>query len=91
MLVYQAYRFELDPNNHARSVLASHAGAAQFAYNWGLDLVSNHLAAPGRSSRWSSAGGLAAQGPSAGPMACSAHCPGVCWRSGEYGTRRRPR
>ena len=24
---------------------AGHAGAARFAYNWGLDLVSNHLAA----------------------------------------------
>ncbi|WP_262322286.1 RNA-guided endonuclease TnpB family protein [Acidiferrimicrobium sp. IK] len=45
MLVYQAYRFELDPNNHARSALASHAGAARFAYNWGVSLVSNHLAA----------------------------------------------
>jgi len=45
MLVHQAYRFELDPNDHARSALASHAGAARFAYNWGLDLVSNHLSA----------------------------------------------
>ena len=45
MLVYQAYRFELDPNNHARSALASHAGAARFAFNWGLDLVSNRLSA----------------------------------------------
>ncbi|MGH9131738.1 MAG: IS607 family element RNA-guided endonuclease TnpB, partial [Acidimicrobiales bacterium] len=35
MLVHQAYRFELDPNNVARSALASHAGAARFAYNWG--------------------------------------------------------
>ncbi len=31
----QAYSFELDPNNQARSALASHAGAARFAYNWG--------------------------------------------------------
>ena len=45
MLVHQAYRFEMDPNNATRSKLASHAGAARFAYNWGLDLVINHLAA----------------------------------------------
>ena len=45
MLVTQAYRFELDPNNKCRSALAGHAGAARFAYNWGLDLVSNHLTA----------------------------------------------
>lgn len=34
MVVYQAFRFELDPNDVARSALASHAGAASFAYNW---------------------------------------------------------
>jgi putative transposase len=45
MLVTQAYRFELDPNDKCRSALASHAGAARFAYNWGLGLVGNHLAA----------------------------------------------
>ena len=44
MLVTQAYRFELDPNDECRSALASHAGAARFAYNWALGLVSNHLA-----------------------------------------------
>ncbi|MDA8073365.1 MAG: IS607 family element RNA-guided endonuclease TnpB [Actinomycetota bacterium] len=47
MLVTQAYRFELDPNDKCRSKLASHAGAARFAYNWGLDLVRGHLAARG--------------------------------------------
>ncbi len=35
MLVHQAFRFEVDPNDHACSALASHAGAARFAYNWG--------------------------------------------------------
>ena len=45
MLVHQAYRFELGPNDHVRSKLASHAGAARFAYNWGLGVVSSHLAA----------------------------------------------
>ena len=45
MLVTQAYRFELDPNDRCRSKLASHAGAARFAYSWGVSLVGNHLAA----------------------------------------------
>jgi putative transposase len=45
MLVTQAYRFELDPNNHQRSALASHAGAARFAYNWGLATVVAGVAA----------------------------------------------
>jgi putative transposase len=42
--VYQAFRFELDPNNETCSALASHAGAARFAFNvmlayvcWALD------------------------------------------------------
>jgi len=39
MLVHQAFRFELDPNDHARSALASHAGAARYAYNWGRAMV----------------------------------------------------
>ena len=45
MLVYQAFRFELCPNNLARSALSSHAGAARFAYNWGLATISAHMAA----------------------------------------------
>jgi putative transposase len=45
MLVHQAFRFELDPNDHARSALASHAGAARFAYNWGVARVIEALAA----------------------------------------------
>lgn len=44
MLVHQAYRFELDCSNHVGSSLASHAGAARFAYNWGLALVIERLA-----------------------------------------------
>ncbi|MFX1510887.1 MAG: RNA-guided endonuclease InsQ/TnpB family protein [Promethearchaeota archaeon] len=36
MLVYQAYRYELDPNNRQRTHMAKHAGCARFAYNWGL-------------------------------------------------------
>jgi putative transposase len=45
VLVYQAFRFELCPNNRARSALSSHAGAARFAYNWGLATVSAHMMA----------------------------------------------
>ncbi|MBU3934170.1 MAG: helix-turn-helix domain-containing protein, partial [Candidatus Omnitrophica bacterium] len=36
MLVQQAYRYELKPNNKQRTLLAKHAGTARFAYNWGL-------------------------------------------------------
>jgi putative transposase len=35
--VVQAFRFELDPNDRERGQLASHAGAARFAWNWGLE------------------------------------------------------
>jgi len=45
MTAFQAFRFELDPNDKCRSALASHAGAARFACNWGVALVSNHLSA----------------------------------------------
>lgn len=45
MLVHQAYRFELSPNNVTRSRFASHCGASRFAYNWGLALVKKQLAA----------------------------------------------
>ncbi|HUZ21028.1 MAG TPA: IS607 family element RNA-guided endonuclease TnpB [Acidimicrobiales bacterium] len=43
MLVHQAFRFELDPNNRTRAALSSHAGASRFAYNWGLALVKARL------------------------------------------------
>ncbi len=36
MIVTQAFRYELDPNNVERTLLAKHAGAARFAWNWGL-------------------------------------------------------
>jgi putative transposase len=45
VLDYQAFRFELSPNNLARSALSSHAGAARFAYNWGLAMVTAHMGA----------------------------------------------
>jgi putative transposase len=36
MRVKQAFRYELDPTNSQRTALAKHAGAARYAYNWGL-------------------------------------------------------
>jgi putative transposase len=45
MRVHQAFRFALAPNNAQRSALASHAGAARFAFNWGLALVKARLEA----------------------------------------------
>lgn len=36
MRVNKAFRFELDPTNAQRVALARHAGAARYAYNWGL-------------------------------------------------------
>lgn len=36
MKVRRAYKTELNPNAFQRSSLANHAGAARFAYNWGL-------------------------------------------------------
>jgi len=34
--IHKAYRYELKPNIQQRILLAKHAGAARFAYNWGL-------------------------------------------------------
>jgi len=36
MRILQAYRYELKPNNAHKTLLAKHAGAARFAWNWGL-------------------------------------------------------
>lgn len=36
MITRQAYRFELDPTNAQLTDLARHAGAARYAFNWGL-------------------------------------------------------
>jgi putative transposase len=41
--VMQAYRFALDPTPQQRRALASHCGAARFAYNWGLALINERL------------------------------------------------
>jgi putative transposase len=42
-VVKQAYRFCLDPTPSQERKLASHAGAARFAYNFGLALVKERL------------------------------------------------
>ncbi len=44
MKVIQAYRFALDPTPTQDRTFLSHAGAARFAHNWGLDLVKACLA-----------------------------------------------
>ncbi|WP_211322153.1 helix-turn-helix domain-containing protein [Brockia lithotrophica] len=36
MKIHRAYRYELDPNEEQRILLVKHAGAARFAYKWGL-------------------------------------------------------
>jgi putative transposase len=41
--VLQAYRFALDPTPRQRRALASHCGAARYAYNWGLQVVEQRL------------------------------------------------
>ena len=43
MLVRQAYRFALDPNDRQRGRLASHAGGARYAYNLGLEWLKKSL------------------------------------------------
>jgi putative transposase len=42
--VMQAYRFALDPNNVQRAALSRNAGAARFAFNWGLARVKAAIA-----------------------------------------------
>ncbi|WP_165818598.1 helix-turn-helix domain-containing protein, partial [Frankia canadensis] len=44
MRTLQAYRFALDPNNAQAVKLSRHAGAAWFAYNWGVARVKAALA-----------------------------------------------
>jgi transposase len=46
--VIQAYRFALDPAPAQERVLRSHAGAARFAWNWGLARCQQRYQAEGR-------------------------------------------
>src|SRR5881392_1217916 len=45
--VRQAYRFALDPSPAQERALRSHAGAARFAWNWGLAKCQQRYAAEG--------------------------------------------
>ena len=38
MLAHQAFRYELAPTAAQRAALANHAGAARWAWNWGLSV-----------------------------------------------------
>jgi transposase len=48
MKVIQAYRFTLDPTRAQDATLRSHAGAARFAWNWGLARCKERYAAERR-------------------------------------------
>lgn len=50
MEILRAYKVELDPNNVQRTALRQHAGAARFAWNWGLARRKQEYAETGRSS-----------------------------------------
>jgi transposase len=41
--VRQTYRFELDPNEAQRVLLAKSVGASRFVYNWGLEQFAARL------------------------------------------------
>ncbi len=45
MLVRQAFRFELDPNDRTNASLASPRGASRYAFNWDPRLVCDRLRA----------------------------------------------
>lgn len=49
MLIYRAYKTELKLNNHERTLLVGCAGAARFAFNWGLRQKIDEYAATGKS------------------------------------------
>lgn len=48
MRVHQAYKFALDPTPAQERALWSHAGAARFAWNWGLAKCKERYAAEGK-------------------------------------------
>ena len=55
MVVRRAYRFALDPSPAQERALRSHAGAARFAWNWGLARCNQRYAAE---RKWYSAAEL---------------------------------
>lgn len=50
MLILKAYKTELDPNNIQRTLLAKHAGAARFTWNWALNRRIEEYKLAGKSS-----------------------------------------
>jgi putative transposase len=48
MLMIRGYKTELDLNNEQRTACLQHAGAARFAYNWGLARRKAHYQATGK-------------------------------------------
>lgn len=48
MNITKAYRFALDPTPAQHRALRSHAGAARFAWNWGLATCKDRYDAEGR-------------------------------------------
>ena len=50
MKILRSDKVELDPNNVQRTLLCRHAGAARFAYNWGLAKRIEEYKATGKSS-----------------------------------------
>ncbi len=44
-MTHQAFRYALDVNDRQRGLLASHAGAARYAWNWGLRRIVDTMAA----------------------------------------------
>jgi transposase len=46
--IVQAYRFALDPSAAQERALRSHAGAARFAWNWGLGKCQERYEAEGK-------------------------------------------
>src|SRR6185312_16129806 len=49
MLVTRAYKTELDLNDHQTTACKRHAGAARYAYNWGLKIKQERYKATGTS------------------------------------------
>ena len=49
MVVQRAYRTELDLNHQQLTACRQHAGAARFAYNWGLARKQEAYKATGKS------------------------------------------
>ena len=50
MLILRAYKTEIDPNNVQKTLLAKHAGAARFTWNWALSRRVEEYKLTGKSS-----------------------------------------